>query len=315
MIKSWPRKSWLLLSLLLTACTAGHSDVASSASVPLNAPIAKPAEKSTIAADPALWVIRDEDTTIYFFGTIHLLKPEIQWFDDEVKTAFDSADQLVVEMIQPEPAEMIKIVNELAIDKSGVPLRDKLGATERTAYEAALTEFDLPVVAFDPLEPWYASVSLSVIPIIKSGYQLDQGVDKRLVSEATARKITVTGLETARQQLGFFDDLPEAMQLRFLNFTVATIDDAASGLDAMVTAWSTADVETLAAMMNAGFEDKQLYDTLLVNRNANWAQWVDQRMAQPGTVFVAVGAGHLAGKGSLQSFLEKKGYQPQRVKN
>ena len=65
--------------------------------------------------------------------------------------------------------------------------------------------------------------------------------------------------------------------------------------------------------MNAGLEDRLLYETLLVNRNISWAEWVDQRMGQPGTVFLAVGAGHLAGESSLQALLEQKGLVVERI--
>ena len=54
--------------------------------------------------------------------------------------------------------------------------------------------------------------------------------------------------------------------------------------------------------MLAGFEAKSpvAYRMLFTDRNARWAQWIARRLQQPGTVFVAVGAGHLAGKDSVQ---------------
>ena len=54
--------------------------------------------------DPALWVVKDEDTTVYLFGSIHILKPGLGWFDDGVKTAFDSSDQLLLELVEPPAA-------------------------------------------------------------------------------------------------------------------------------------------------------------------------------------------------------------------
>ena len=57
-------------------------------------------------ADPALWVVKDKDTTIYLFGTIHVLKPGMTWFDEAVKTAFDRSNQVVLELVMPDPAKM-----------------------------------------------------------------------------------------------------------------------------------------------------------------------------------------------------------------
>ena len=56
-----------------------------------------------------------------------------------------------------------------------------------------------------------------------------------------------------------------------------------------------------------------LTDALLTRRNANWARWIEGRMAQPGTVMVAVGAGHLAGPASVQAMLGKRGLKVTRL--
>ena len=36
--------------------------------------------------DPAMFVVRDADTTIYLFGTFHALDGQSDWFNDQVKT-------------------------------------------------------------------------------------------------------------------------------------------------------------------------------------------------------------------------------------
>ncbi|MEP2750821.1 MAG: TraB/GumN family protein [Parasphingorhabdus sp.] len=276
----------------------------------------QPNEIATIPddPDPALWVLKDEDTTIYLFGTVHILKPGLTWFDEAVKDAFDASDELVIEMIEPDPAEMMKIVNDLAIDKTGVSLRDKLKPEDRTKYEAAMTSLNIPVNAFDPLDPWFASVSMSLVPLMQGGYDTNSGVEDALNSHAKARNMKIVGLETPRQQLGFFDNLPEDVQIRFLNFNVDSIGEMADGMENMVAHWANANISALAELMNAGLEEKILYETLLSNRNANWAVWVDERMKQPGTVFLAVGAGHLAGDDSLQEMLKKRDLIVKRIK-
>ncbi len=310
MMRRWLSYLFIVpIFLGLTACEAAAPQSAGDA-----AP--KKTEIATIPddPDPALWVVKDEDTTIYLFGTVHILKPGLTWFDEAVKEAFDASDELVIEMIEPDPAAMMKIVNDMAIDKTGVPLRDKLSEEDRADYEAALTSLNLPVAAFDPLKPWFASVSLSLVPLMKSGYDTNSGVEDALTSHAKARNMKIIGLETPEQQLGFFDNLPEDVQIRFLNFNVDTIDDMADGMENMVAHWANANITALAELMNAGLEEKILYETLLSNRNANWAVWVEDRMDQPGTVFMAVGAGHLAGETSLQAQLKKRGLKAKRVK-
>lgn len=306
------RLSLLPFFLALTACLSQNEDLSSAGS---DAPIEPVAAIATVPADPdpALWVLKDEDTTIYLFGTIHILKPGLTWFDEAVEDAFEASDELVVEMVEPDPTEMIKIVQELAIDSTGVSLRDKLTAEDRADYEAAMTSLNLPTNQFDPLDPWFASVSMSLIPLMQNGYDPSAGVEKGLTMRAKAKDLKIVGLETPRQQLGFFDNLPEETQIDFLNFTVDSLGESAAGMENMVAQWALGDTDALATMMNAGLEDKILYETLLINRNANWALWVEQRMKKPGTIFMAVGAGHLAGEGSLQAQLKKKGLNSSRI--
>jgi uncharacterized protein YbaP (TraB family) len=57
----------------------------------------------------------------------------------------------------------------------------------------------------------------------------------------------------------------------------------------------------------------ELKEALIKRRNANWSRWIEQRMAQPGAVMIAVGAGHLAGPDSVISLLKKDGYRVERV--
>ena len=75
-----------------------------------------------------------------------------------------------------------------------------------------------------------------------------------------------------------------------------------------------ADARALARDMNESLKDSpEVAKTLLTDRNARWATWIKQRMAKPGTVFIAVGAGHLAGADSVQAQLAKQGVTAQRI--
>jgi uncharacterized protein YbaP (TraB family) len=60
-------------------------------------------------------------------------------------------------------------------------------------------------------------------------------------------------------------------------------------------------------------QSPEIRNLLLQQRNANWAKWIENRMAAPGTILVAVGAGHLAGKDSVIEKLRKDGYKIRRL--
>ena len=263
--------------------------------------------------DPALWVVKDEDTTIYLFGTVHVLKPGLGWFDEAVKDAFDKSDRLVLEMVEPSPAETQQLFSKLAIDTSGKTLRSKMTESDRPIYEAAVGKIGLPVTALDPLDPWAAAVTLSVVNMQKQGFDANSGVEKQMTAAANASKKPIGGVETMEYQLGIFDAIPEADQIRFLIETAKMTDDTGKMMDRMVELWGTPDPDGLGQLMNEGMTSRALYDALLTKRNANWAKWIQAQMEKPGVTFMAVGAGHLSGPTSVQALLPAYGLTAVRV--
>jgi len=263
--------------------------------------------------DPALWVIKDADTTIYLFGSVHILKPGLGWFDDGVKTAFDSSDQLILELVEPPAAEAQALFGKFAMDQQGKTLRSKMNDADRAVYDAAMGKLGIPVPALDPFEPWAAGMTLSLLAMQKSGFDPNSGVEKQLTAAAKLSNKPIAGLETMEFQLGVFDTLPEAEQIAFLIETAKMIDDVNSTMDKMVAMWGAAETESLAQLMNEGMTSRTLYDALLTKRNANWAKWISAKMDKPGVTFIAVGAGHLAGPTSVQALLPAYGLTATRV--
>ncbi len=260
---------------------------------------------------PALWQVADEDTTIYLFGTVHALPEGKNWFDGRIERAFNSADELVTEIDVSSAASSAQALQAASALPEGQTLRALMTDENRQQYEAALVGLGLPVEALDKYEPWFAAMTLSLLPLLRSGYQTQSGVELSLNGRAGDK--TRGALETIEQQVDLFDTLPQEAQLAFLDGTVEKLDDATSTLDAMVGEWLEGDALALAGLLNAELTDPVLYDRLLTSRNANWAAWIENRLEQPGTVFIAVGAGHLAGAGSVQEQLKDRGLKVRRV--
>jgi uncharacterized protein YbaP (TraB family) len=260
---------------------------------------------------PALWQVADKDTTIYLFGTVHALPQRTNWFDGRIERAFNASEELVTEIDMANAAASagaLQAASQLPADQS---LRALMTPENRQQYEAALVGLGLPVEALDRYEPWFAAVTLSLMPLLRSGYDPQSGVELSLGGRAGEKKRAA--LETIEEQVALFDGLPQEAQLEYLDETVEKIPEATTTLDAMVAEWLEGDAVELANMLNAEMTDPVLYDRLLTARNANWAGWIENRLEQPGTVFVAVGAGHLAGKGSVQDQLKQRGLRVKRI--
>ena len=266
-------------------------------------------------ADPALWLVKDADTNVYLFGTFHALRPGQTWFDEGVRAAYQRSGEVVLEIVEPDTATMQGLVARYGVDADGPPLRQKLSAATRAKYEAAMRANGLPVEAFDQFHPWYAALTLSVVPLLKAGWDANSGAEKVISAQARTDGKTVGQLETAEQQLGMFAGLPEPQQIAYLEEVLNNEGSIVGELDRMAQLWAAGDHERLGAMMNEALRaTPELGKILLANRNARWAQWIDDRMDRPGTVFVAVGAGHLAGADSVQRMLTARNLTATRVR-
>jgi uncharacterized protein len=292
----------------LTAATAQETAEAPQAAAPA----------AQADADPALWVVRDNDTTIYLFGTFHLLDNR-PWFNDEVKTAFDASRELIVEVMLPEsPAEqqamMQPLIMRYAVDTQGRTISSRLTATQNEALNGALASLGAPAGTFDRFEPWFVSLMLAQVAAQQLNLNAANGPETVLRRAATERGFTQGQLETIESQLQIFDNLSEEDQLKGLREALDDLNELSRMLSPMLEAWSTGDIERLSAIMNEGVsEDPTLYYALFTRRNAAWARWINERMQRPGTVFLAVGAGHLGGATSVQHLMTAYGLNAERV--
>lgn len=292
--------------------------------VPALAPVALLASPALAQAaapkpdlDPAVWVVKDADTTVYLFGTVHVLDGKGDWFNDEVKSSFDKSSELVLEVIVPEDkAALAPLVMKYGVDMTGKKLSDKLSPEGKTRLAAAAKDAGLPIEALDNFKPFFAAIMLSAAKYQKLGMNPESGAEKELTAAAKTSGKKMGELETMEFQMSRFDALPEDEQIRLLEKALEEDANMESEIKSMIAAWGKGDPEGLAKIIGKMDADSPaLNKMLLVDRNANWANWIAKRMDQPGTIFVAVGAAHLAGKDSVQSMLKAKGFNSSRVPN
>ncbi len=271
-------------------------------------------QEKRIRATPALWVAKDADTTIYLFGTLHLMTPQVDWFNGPVRRAYGDAGEVVTELGEVDQAAIAQLLIASASNKDGPPVTPDLTETQRAALTQALANADMPPVAADAFKPWFTAMVLTVAPLKKLGFDSSLGVDMTIQAQAKADGKPVVGLETPGQQFALFDSLSRPLQIQLLVATLDEADKLTTKVDAMLAAWTRGDANAIAAMLNADTTvSADLAATLLTDRNARWADWIATRMQKPGTVFMAVGAGHLAGQGSVQEALAARGIATQRV--
>ena len=264
-------------------------------------------------AHPALWKLSDHDTTVYLFGTIHLLPPGIDWLNGPLAYALDHSDTLMTELPDLPPGDVAAALLRHGTLPAGKTLRQLMSDKQRGQLEATLTSLGLPLSLFDRKKPWVAAATLPILQLQKAGYNLESGVETSLTKRATQLGRARGGLETADFQFGQFDVLNDAQQLEYLGAVLDALPQINGEITKMVGNWSRGDAAALAAQLNADSDSPVLAEALIFSRNRNWAGWIEHRMKTPGTVFIAVGAGHLGGTGSVQEVLAKHGFKAVRV--
>lgn len=268
------------------------------------------------AARPALWKVADADTSIYLFGTVHLLPSGYQWRTATFDQAANEAGTLVVETIVDDknPQAFAAELHRLSYRNGLPPLLDRVSPDKRKRLKAAVAKSGIPPVALDRMETWAAAFALLQLQFHELGLSGGDGVENTLRTGFTSAGKPVEQLETNGEQLGFFDALPEAAQRELLEGAVEEPATAKRQFDSMLKAWVEGDVDAIGRTFNAEFKaSPELKEALLSRRNANWSRWVESRLQRPGTVLMAVGAGHLAGDESVIALLKQRGFKVQRV--
>jgi len=256
-----------------------------SAAIPAVAP-------EPVDARPAMFMVRDQDTTIYLFGTFHALDGQSDWFNGDLRDAFESSQELVLETIVPEHGPQ--------------PLLPASGTRQSFAsYSVA------------PSASFLATTRLALSAGQSRGMSVGNGADMVLRHAAESEGKDVEGLETLELQLRMFDRMPSAVAPRPASASTGPagpVADLTNAMSDMQSAWKRGDQTVFVRLLDQLRRNSPAtYRMMFTERNARWADWIAARLQTPGTVFVAVGAGHLAGKDSVLVRLAEHGIESSRL--
>lgn len=314
------RLAAIMAAAALTGFTAtGFSGAAHAQARPIN-PDGRP-DYAAVEADPALWVVRDADSTVYLFGSFHLLPPELDWRTPEVDAALAQADTVWFEAdgFSPEAQAQIQgLIPQIGFNPPGVALTGLIDEEARAdlAEVAGMLGAEPAALAasLDPLQPWLASLQIAVAGIQALGYDPNSGVERVLHAEAGAAGKAFDYFETAEQQMRFFADLPRDIQIAEFERGLQEMAEDPDMIEALTLAWAEGDVAAIDAMINASMRHSgsALYEVIIVQRNRDWIPQIVEMLDGEGVDFVAVGAAHMPGDQGVIALLDAEGYAPER---
>ena len=233
-----------------------------------------------------MWVVKDQDTTIYLFGTFHVLDGKSDWFNDEVKQAFDRSNEVVLEALIPEDMSKLgPIMAKYAVDPSGKPLTKRLSPAAQEKLVKILSASGVPAAVLDKMTPGFAGMTLALIPYQAAGMTAEHGTEATLTKAAKAANKPLGELEGIETQLKMIGQIPESAHLKSLEDVLARFEELPGVIADMKVNWNTGNAEGFAKLMNEmQASSPETYKVLLTDRNAQWAEWIDQRLDRPGTV-------------------------------
>jgi len=302
-----------LLAALAASAVLAAAPGAAHAETP--ASVSAAATPRAEGAGPPLWVVKDADSTVYLFGTVHLLRPGTAWGSDKVDAAFASASEVWVEIAdQDDQAVVMPVIQQHGVDPSR-PLSSILSAEDFAAFDKAAQANGATAAALDPYRPWLAAFMISMSGPTDAGYRPEAGVDKTLMDRARAEGKALRGFETADIQVRLIAGMSEEAQVAYLNHYVRNADHIVANLDETVAAWLKGDAAEVGRLNRLDTRDihPDVHRAALIVRNADWTDQIETMMQGSGTAFVAVGVAHLADQDSLIDMLKAKGFTVERL--
>lgn len=275
---------------------------------------------------PAMWKIADEDTTIYLFGTYHLLPEGFRWRTPLFDKVMAEADEVVFESRDDEEVDpgdisvdRLRMMLLLRQYRSETPISQRLSEQNRDKFLRLLDAADIPASRVEHGPPLMAMLAIAMAMIEAEGSQRELGVETIIETEFKESGRPISAIEDFIQVLENLFKIDEAQMIEALEEGL-TEWDGCELFDPEEVDWSNehswAQGKLDAADLEEMFEDpfgKALYDVLLIDRNRAWAEWVVKRLEEPGNLLLAVGAGHMEGPDSLVLMLEERGVTSERV--
>jgi hypothetical protein len=262
-------------------------------------------------AEPPVWIVRDKDSEIVLFGSIHILPPGLNWTPPVLDRALKAADDIWFEL--PIDAQTEAGTAQLATQVGVLPpdgsLFHMLSPQDAALMSKVAQAYDVSPVLLDRLKPWLAEIALEGGAYRKVGADANDGVEKTIAAMATPNAQR-QAFETPAQQIDLLSAGTTAQQIASLHETLKEMDEKPDEYQVLVKAWMDSDIPTLdrEALEPLRKASPDLFRRLVTERNAHWTQVLDARMKGHGHTVVVVGVGHLIGPGGVPARLRALGY-------
>lgn len=272
---------------------------------------ASPLAEEQVSGGPAIWKAYSGSATVYLFGTVHILEPGQDWFTAKIKSRFERAHTLALEMadIRGSGSEAGRLIRQLGAYPPRDSLASHIGERTYMRLQSTMSRLGAPPVALYRMRPWVALMVFNTHALAADGRLLEHGADRHLHRIAREQKMRVIGLESMEAHLRTLADLPEDAQIEMLTDSLKGMSKRNPVYAPLVKAWLSGNVEELGRLMEADMADGSplIRQRVLIDRNRNWIKPIERMLGGKGTYFIAAGAAHFAGEDDVIDLLRARG--------
>lgn len=247
----------------------------------------------------------------YLFGTIHVSCDAS--LDDSTIKALKTTEQLFLEIDMNKPIEMemmkyITMKNENKISKL-------LNSEDFNLVDEFLNKkMKMSLKFFDSYKPFMIATMLYP-SILECSIQ---NIERELIIiNKNNNNKEVFGLETIKEQMEIFDQIPYEIQAEELvKMVKSDLKKDKEEIKKMIAIYKNKDIDAMQQIMDESenkitSENKKI---LIYDRNNKWIPTIIKIINEKPT-FIAVGAGHLAGNEGIIKLLRRNGYRVEAVIN
>jgi len=260
-----------------------------------------------------LWKITGNELTApsYLYGTVHLLCKEDYIEVDGLQKAFDETDQLILEMDVSDMSNSMAIFTSGRM-KDGKKLKDVMSEEDYDFLSDFFREeIGMPLAMFSTLKPLLLS---SFIPLAGMGEGCEQvSYELNFIEQTKEAGEKVGSLESVKEVMEVMDLIPYERQAELVLETLKSDDAGEEEMNTLMELYKTQNLAGLNDYIrNSDASMDEFGDILVDLRNQNWMDNLEAVMKDKPSL-VAVGAGHLPGKGGLLQLLHDAGYTVEAV--
>lgn len=289
--------------------------VALACAVLLQSPAAL-AAPSDIASGPAIWRVHSGDSTVYVFGSIHILPKGYPWITRRIADAMAASDLFVFEV--PVGKDTIEKEREFIVKYGLLPrrqsIRGVLTQSEFDVYASVMQAAGLNARDFERYQPWLAAVVLGLAYLHPDSLTSLKGADDEVMSFAREHDRPTQYLETPQQQLELLTSGSEKSQIAGLRRLIDTLPSSRNLEQELRESWSSGDIDRLTAVLDAVFrKSPEAQDFLVSRRNRLWLSAISPLLQRHGTSMITVGAAHIGGSSGLIALICGGGHHVERM--